>query len=426
MDLTDLIRHVAGEVYVADNDGFIGNWGMNNYYLYRLATDHVFHFIDWDKSEAFKDTPDYSIWHNHLDVPDTIKNRLWTRVMSYPDLKNQFLDTLLECANVATAIPPGSDPADTRGWMEREIEREYAQINAAVQADPEQAVLERSVSGGGRFHARVHPAASGYREESGRGITIAAKGSTKFKRISSQAYRVRRALDTASKLSLVPIERLDLSTRRTSNLCTHPQMRSGPTNQQTPRRTGMRAGDLLAAEFHKSLAIRNRSRRWRRDELSFAWFRREAEHVGQPAGVEAGGSPERNRRIDVGHRDDDQSLVERRFDFPPQPKREVGGVQQEQRARRRTARRIFGDHDLAENPRRVPVADADAALLLGRDPALRCRRHRVAVDAVDGDQPIGRPAHAGPPRIMSHSATASAFESDQARCSQSRNSFLIA
>jgi hypothetical protein len=135
MDLTDLIRHVASEVFIADNDGFLGNWGMNNYYLYRLPTDHVFHFIDWDKSEAFKDTPDYWIWHNHLDAPDTIKNRLWTRVMSYPDLKQQFLDTLVECINIATAIPADSAPSDTRGWLEREVEREFAQINAAVQAD---------------------------------------------------------------------------------------------------------------------------------------------------------------------------------------------------------------------------------------------------------------------------------------------------
>ena len=88
-------------MFVADNDGFLGNWGMNNYYLYRLADDHVFHFIDWDKSEAFKDTPDYWIWHNHLDVPETTRNRLWSRVMSYPDLKTLYLDTLLECANVA-------------------------------------------------------------------------------------------------------------------------------------------------------------------------------------------------------------------------------------------------------------------------------------------------------------------------------------
>lgn len=137
VDFTELIKHVASEIYVADNDGFLGNWGMNNYYLYRLSTDHVFHFIDWDKSEAFKDTPDYSIWHNHLDAPDANKNRLFTRLMAYPDLQTQFLDTLVQCADMATAIPPDSAPGDTRGWMEHELEREYGQINAAVQADVE-------------------------------------------------------------------------------------------------------------------------------------------------------------------------------------------------------------------------------------------------------------------------------------------------
>jgi hypothetical protein len=136
MDLSELIRHVASEVFVADNDGFLGNYGMNNYYLYRLAGNNLFHFVDWDKSEAFKDTPDYWIWHNHLDAPDTIRNRLWTRVMSYPDLKSYFLDTLLQCADMATEIPAGSAPDDTRGWMERELDREFVLINAAVQADP--------------------------------------------------------------------------------------------------------------------------------------------------------------------------------------------------------------------------------------------------------------------------------------------------
>ena len=136
MDVYELIRHVASEIFLADNDGFLGNWGMNNFYLYRLAENHVFRFVDWDKSEAFKDTPDYWIWHSHLDVPDPIRNRLWTRVMSYPDLKAYFLDYLLQCANAAMEIPADSQPGDTRGWMERELDREFALIDAAVQADP--------------------------------------------------------------------------------------------------------------------------------------------------------------------------------------------------------------------------------------------------------------------------------------------------
>ena len=137
MDMAELVRHVATEVFVADNDGFLGNWGMNNFYLYRFATDHRFRFVDWDKSEAFKDTPDYWIWHNHLDTVDATRNRLWTRAMAFPDLKALYLDTLLECANAVVEVPSTSTPDDTRGWLEREVDRQYALITPAVLADPQ-------------------------------------------------------------------------------------------------------------------------------------------------------------------------------------------------------------------------------------------------------------------------------------------------
>ncbi len=137
MDLTELIRHVASEVFVADNDGFLGNWGMNNYYLYRLATDHVFHFIDWDKSEAFKDTPDYWIWHNHLDVA----RRHQEPAVDPRDVVSGSQESV--SGHAAGVREPrrrrfrrAPIAADTRGWLERELDRQYALINAAVQADP--------------------------------------------------------------------------------------------------------------------------------------------------------------------------------------------------------------------------------------------------------------------------------------------------
>ena len=138
IDAAAWVRRIAARVFVADNDAFLGNWGMNNYYLYRLPTDHVFNFIHWDLSESFKDTPDYWIWHNHLDAPDPARNRLWARLMSYPDLKALYLDSLLETARVVSEIPAGvpGAPPDTRGWLEREVDRQFALINAAVQADP--------------------------------------------------------------------------------------------------------------------------------------------------------------------------------------------------------------------------------------------------------------------------------------------------
>ena len=180
MDLTELVRHVASEVFVADNDGFLGNWGMNNFYLYRLATDHLFRFIDWDKSEAFKDTPDYWIWHNHLDTRRPTRNRLWTRVMAYPDLKTHvsgYAAGVRECGR--RGDPAAATPDDTRGWLEREVDRQYALINAAVLADPTEAVFERSVSGGGQLRARLRPPAARLRPESGRGFSVKLSRSAK-------------------------------------------------------------------------------------------------------------------------------------------------------------------------------------------------------------------------------------------------------
>jgi spore coat protein CotH len=135
LDLGKFIRHVAAEVFLGDSDGFIGNWGMNNFYIHRLATNNVFTFIAWDKSHAFSGLGDYPIFHNITDVPEAQRNRLFGRVLAYPDLRNQFLDTLIEFAASASEIPPDAAPDDPSGWLEREIDREYRQISEGVRAD---------------------------------------------------------------------------------------------------------------------------------------------------------------------------------------------------------------------------------------------------------------------------------------------------
>jgi hypothetical protein len=83
--------------------------------------------ITWDKSEASRDGPEYGIWHNILDEPASAQNRLTLRALGYADLRNRFLDTLADCARSLGETDP-STPNETRGWMEREIEREYQQI----------------------------------------------------------------------------------------------------------------------------------------------------------------------------------------------------------------------------------------------------------------------------------------------------------
>jgi hypothetical protein len=132
LDLTKFIRHVAVEMFLADYDGFLGDFGMNNFYFYRFLDKKLFTFIAWDKSQAFS-SPTFSIWHNIRDVSGSRMNRLMTRALASRDLYDLYLDTLLEC--IRSVNEPGE--TDTRGWLAREIDRENTQIRDAVLLDPE-------------------------------------------------------------------------------------------------------------------------------------------------------------------------------------------------------------------------------------------------------------------------------------------------
>lgn len=133
IDFRKLIRHVAVEQFVADYDGFLGDYGMNNFYMYRADPGKMFALIPWDKSQAFLGGLAYAIFHN-VDGPSAQRNRLMDRVLLDPDLNSLYLDTLLEIARSA-ADTTGS--TDGRGWLEREVEREYDQIRDAALTDPQ-------------------------------------------------------------------------------------------------------------------------------------------------------------------------------------------------------------------------------------------------------------------------------------------------
>ncbi len=135
IDLGLFIRHVATEVFLAEQDGVIGEWGMNNFFMYRPELSNQFRLIVWDKSQAFVMGQTYPIWHNITDVPEANRNRLMNRAMEHADLRALYLDTLLEAGRAASEVPVGTPPADRRGWLEREIDRGYALISPAVLAD---------------------------------------------------------------------------------------------------------------------------------------------------------------------------------------------------------------------------------------------------------------------------------------------------
>jgi spore coat protein H len=135
IDLGQFIRHVAAEVFLAEQDGILGDWGMNNFFMYRPEVSNRFRLIVWDKSQAFVQGQGYSIWHNITDVPAANRNRLMDRALEYPDLRSLYLETLLEAGRAASEVLPGTLPGDARGWLEREIDRAYALISPSVLAD---------------------------------------------------------------------------------------------------------------------------------------------------------------------------------------------------------------------------------------------------------------------------------------------------
>ena len=131
LDLRVFIRHLAVENFLAEQDGITGDYGPNNFYFYRYEKKNLFTFLPWDKSNTFWD-PDYFIFRNIEDGPKDHQNQLVLRAFQYDDLRNLYLDTLLECASSALKVDvPGQWP-----WLENEVEREYEQIQAAALADP--------------------------------------------------------------------------------------------------------------------------------------------------------------------------------------------------------------------------------------------------------------------------------------------------
>ena len=125
LDLERFVSHVAVEAFVAEIDGVLGDWGMNNFYLYRFEGTTRSTLVPWDRSEAFKGGVGASIWRNVDDVPPDSRNALMVRLMREPALRAVYFDTLLRCADLASA-----------GWLEQEITRAADQIRDAVRDDP--------------------------------------------------------------------------------------------------------------------------------------------------------------------------------------------------------------------------------------------------------------------------------------------------
>ena len=122
LDLNAMFREIAAEAFINEEDGIIGAFALNNFFLYRFENTVLYTVIPWDKSNTFWKPIERDIYFNFET------NVLTNRALSAaPDLISLFKDYVRQAAAIAGG--PG-------GWLEQEITKESNQIRQAVYDDP--------------------------------------------------------------------------------------------------------------------------------------------------------------------------------------------------------------------------------------------------------------------------------------------------
>jgi spore coat protein CotH len=120
IDTNALFRELAAENYIGEQDGLVGDYLLNNHYIYRFANTVRHTYVPWDKSNTFWSL-DRGVLHNMTS------NVLYRRALAdSPDLMAVYKNTMLQAADVAGGLG---------GWLDQEIQKIYQQIHQAVYDD---------------------------------------------------------------------------------------------------------------------------------------------------------------------------------------------------------------------------------------------------------------------------------------------------
>jgi len=127
-DLDAFMRLVAVQAAIAEADGLLGNWAVNNHYLYRVNGRTLHHFIPWDASTSIH-ALDYPLQFGHE------QNVLMRRALTVPSLKQVYYDTLIQTAGLFDQVDGTAPEQNAPGWLEREAVRLRDVIRPAMYAD---------------------------------------------------------------------------------------------------------------------------------------------------------------------------------------------------------------------------------------------------------------------------------------------------
>lgn len=116
VDLPAFVRYIAAQNFVAQDDGFNGYDGMNNFYMYRLENSTINRFIAWDEDNAFL-SPSFAV------TTRLNENILTRRTLETGGYQAQYFSVLAEAADSAS------------GWLRQEMQRQFDLIHEAMLED---------------------------------------------------------------------------------------------------------------------------------------------------------------------------------------------------------------------------------------------------------------------------------------------------
>ena len=116
-DIPGFVRFVAAQAFLGDTDGFLGAFGINNFYLYRLENKIQHVLIAWDTDNTF--------WGPTFPVKPDDTNVLMQKLMRLPEYNALWFAELARASQMAEA----------ENWLDTEIIRTVQLIDAAMKED---------------------------------------------------------------------------------------------------------------------------------------------------------------------------------------------------------------------------------------------------------------------------------------------------
>lgn len=118
LDVNQFLTYLAVENALAEYDGLVGEFGMNNFYLYQHGGQTKFVFIPWDKDTSLS-SPNWPIFQR---VGDNVLSR-------------RLLNDLSMQAIYVSAVKKAVGSYLNSRWLLPELEKGYTQIREAVLLD---------------------------------------------------------------------------------------------------------------------------------------------------------------------------------------------------------------------------------------------------------------------------------------------------